>query len=131
MLFPSLGIASLKEALPNMPWTGSTEILYTEESVRLIAPPRPGVYGICRSNGWLYFNWIYFGESENIQKSLLDHLQDQQNSEFTRYGPTHFLYELVAGEEQRKQRWGTLLREFNPSCNKDRGLGAAASRSGE
>lgn len=45
------------------------------------------VYGLFRAS-----EWLYFGESENIQQRLLDHLGGD-NPYLLTMGPTHFSFE--------------------------------------
>lgn len=83
----------------------------TSGGVRVYAPTAAGVYGISNSR-----EWIYIGQSDNIQGTLLDHLQDAQAAPMKR-GPTGFVYELCTGVH-RSQRQNRLVQEYGPVCNR-------------
>lgn len=75
------------------------------------APPQSGVYGI--SNGR---EWIYIGETDNLQQALLKHLLDSSTTMMQRK-PTGFVFEVCV-EEQRAGRQARLIREYGPVCNR-------------
>jgi hypothetical protein len=78
--------------------------------VRMHAPAAGGVYGISNAA-----EWIFIGESEDIQASLLNHLQ--QTDLALGKNPAGFVYELCAAP-QRSDRLSRLLREYNPTGNR-------------
>jgi excinuclease UvrABC nuclease subunit len=83
----------------------------TTHGVRTFAPASPGVYGISNAH-----EWIYIGDSENIQASLLEHLGDPQ-SPVMKKQPTGFICELCdrAAQPARLER---LILEYGPACNR-------------
>ena len=74
-----------------------------------------GVYAIFNSQ-----NWIYFGESGEIQGRLLEHLNGY-NPYITRSAPTGFQFELVAGHAQRVARQNQLIASLGSLCNQRMG----------
>lgn len=84
---------------------------FTATSVREHAPAQAGLYGITNAA-----EWIFIGESENIQAALLAHL-GEGNTELTRRAPTGFVYELCM-RGQRSVRQDRLVREYEPACNR-------------
>lgn len=83
----------------------------TGVSVRANAPALSGVYGISNAR-----EWLYIGETDNIQATLLSHLQ-QGDSELMRTRPTGFVFEVCdpAGRAARHLR---LVFEYEPRCNR-------------
>lgn len=77
----------------------------------MYAPVAPGVYGISNSK-----EWIYIGETDNIQTALLEHMAGTQIP-VMKHNPTGFVFELCEGT-QRTGRQGRLVQEYGPSCNK-------------
>jgi hypothetical protein len=73
-------------------------------------PEGPGVYTIFSRS-----HWIYVGESDNIRRSLLDHLNGSAPS-LDGYGPLSFSFEPMAGGD-RSARWRTLVTDLKPACN--------------
>ncbi len=94
-----------------MPFSELIPHPFTSGAVRVYAPAAEGVYGISNSR-----EWIYIGQSDNIQGTLLDHLQDAQAAAMKR-GPTGFVYELCTGA-LRSQRQNRLVQEYGPVCNR-------------
>ena len=98
---------------------------FTASSVREHAPMASGVYGISNA-----FEWIYIGESDNIQDSLLGHLR-QLDTSLLRRQPTGFVFELC-GRAQRPARQDRLILEYEPVCNRhwggNDGLGRSAGQ---
>jgi excinuclease UvrABC nuclease subunit len=78
----------------------------------MYAPVLSGVYGISNAR-----EWIYIGESDNIQNSLLNHLQDLRTSLMKRE-PTGFVFE-VCEQERRTSRQDRLVGEYKPACNRE------------
>jgi hypothetical protein len=84
---------------------------FTPDAVHMYAPVTSGVYGISNSH-----EWIYIGETDNIQSSLLTHLQSLHTSLMKRE-PTGFVFE-VCDEARRSSRQDRLVLEYDPSCNR-------------
>ena len=83
---------------------------FTPDAVHMYAPVTSGVYGISNAR-----EWIYIGESNNIQSSLLTHMQNQ-NTSLMKREPTGFVFE-VCDQAQRSARQDRLVLEYGPSCN--------------
>jgi len=105
------------EAAPNatggttMPWRNVRSFLYNASSVRQNAPAASGVYGIFTPH-----EWIYIGESQDIQARLLQHLNGD-NACISTSGATSFSFELVPAQ-QRAVRQSALVLEYQPACNR-------------
>lgn len=93
-----------------MPFEQFTPRSFTPVSVRANAPAASGIYGISNAR-----EWIYIGETDNIQASLLNGLQ--RDSLLQQRGPTGFVFELCApaGRLARHER---LILEYGPVCNR-------------
>jgi predicted GIY-YIG superfamily endonuclease len=100
-----------------MPFNRTHAIAFTPSNIRSSVPNVAGVYGIFEAGAW-----IYVGESEHLQRRLLEHTADLTH-EMHRHHPTHFVYELT---HERAPRQAQLIRECSPRCNKR----AAISRVG-
>lgn len=74
------------------------------------APSRSDVYGL-----YTQTQWIYVGESNDIQRRLLERLAET-NTCISRQAPTGFIYELVESAS-RIARQNALIRELTPACN--------------
>lgn len=85
----------------------------TTVSVRANAPAMSGIYGVSNAS-----EWIYIGETDNIQASLLDLLQEI-GSALMQEKPTGFVFEIcdAAGRTARHDR---LVFEYKPVCNRMR-----------
>jgi hypothetical protein len=84
---------------------------FTSTAVQMYAPVAGGVYGISNAD-----EWIYSGETDNIQSALLDHLGDRDTSLMKRH-PAGFVFELCEGA-RRSTRQGRLVTEYGPTCNR-------------
>jgi hypothetical protein len=84
---------------------------FTTSSVRQHAPALSGVYGISNA-----LEWIYIGETDNIQETLLGHLRGLATSLLERQ-PTGFVFE-VCDRARRPARQGRLIFEYEPACNR-------------
>lgn len=84
---------------------------FTPRSVRENAPTASGVYGISNA-----FEWIYIGETDNIQDALLGHLRQLDTSILGRQ-PTGFVFE-VCDRATRPARQDRLVLEYQPTCNR-------------
>jgi predicted GIY-YIG superfamily endonuclease len=94
-----------------MPFNQFVPRNFTPDSVEMYAPMTSGVYGISNAR-----EWIYIGETSNIQDSLLTHLQDRQAS-IQKREPTGFVFE-VCDEAHRSARQNRLVLEYGPTCNR-------------
>jgi len=96
-----------------MPFDRFTPRSFTVASVRANAPAASGVYGISNPR-----EWIYIGETGNIQASLLEHLMDS-SSDLMRRQPTGFVFEVCSASE-RPTRLERLTLEYRPACQTTR-----------
>jgi hypothetical protein len=98
-----------------MPFSRTFPRPFTISSIRDFAPTQSGVYGISNAT-----EWIYIGESNDIQKALLWHLQNL-NTRLLKKQPTGFVFETweCTGRLARQDR---LVLEYEPICNR-RGAG--------
>ncbi len=92
-----------------MPFTNTSSYPFTRKYIMRNAPYASGVYGLFNAE------WVYVGESEDIQRRLLEHLATD-NPWVERLAPTSFTYEL-AEEEIRMGRQNQLIAELQPACN--------------
>ena len=83
---------------------------FTTSGVQAYAPVASGVYGISNAQ-----EWIYIGETDNIQGALLALLRDVRTSLMQRH-PTGFVYE-VCELARRPERQDRLVMEYHPTCN--------------
>ena len=75
------------------------------------APRDSGVYGITNAH-----EWIYIGETGDIQGALLAHMQAAGTS-VMKHAPTGFVYELC-DPASRPARQIRLVTEYSPACNR-------------
>ena len=94
-----------------MPFEQFTPKSFTPVSVRTNAPSASGIYGISNAR-----EWIFIGESDNIQASLLRELR-QNDSALLKRLPTGFVFELC-GIGERRARQDRLILEYEPVCNR-------------
>jgi excinuclease UvrABC nuclease subunit len=80
------------------------------EAVKKYAPSESGVYGVSNAQ-----EWIYIGESDNIQAALLDHLA-QFDTPLMKHQPTGFVFE-ICDPTSRWARLDRLVSEYAPRCN--------------
>jgi hypothetical protein len=92
---------------------------FTSISIDKNAPPASGVYGLSNAR-----QWIYVGETANIQAMLLDHLQFP-DAVLREHAPSGFTFELSPAEN-RVARQSQLVFELEPIGN--RLAGPPASR---
>lgn len=105
-----------------MPFEQFTPRSLTLVSVRANAPAASGIYGVSNAR-----EWIYIGETDNIQASLLHHLR-HGDSELLQRRPTGFVFELC-GPFERTARHVRLVVEYAPVCNRQsQANGAAGGR---
>ena|SRR5215469_2176078 len=91
---------------------------WSESSIKANAPQSSGVYAIYGAV------WIYIGESNDIQRRLLEHWNGD-NVCIRRAIPSAFMFE-VCNPAERVQRHAALIARFGPLCNQ---LTATASPS--
>jgi len=84
---------------------------FTSGGVQTYAPVASGVYGISNAR-----EWIYIGETDNIQNALAVHLRDFDTSLMNRR-PTGFVFEICEGV-RRSTRQDRLVLEYEPACNR-------------
>jgi hypothetical protein len=84
----------------------------TAGAIQMYAPAASGVYGITNAS-----EWIYVGETDSIQDSLLNHLHEPDTAAMRRL-PTGFVFE-ICDRTQRPARQGRLVGEYGPTCNRD------------
>jgi hypothetical protein len=87
---------------------------FTIGGVQTYAPMMSGVYGVSNAR-----EWIYIGESDNIQAALLNHLRDLDTKLMKRQ-PTGFVFEVCEGT-RRPARQDRLVLEYEPACNRHAG----------
>jgi hypothetical protein len=93
-----------------MPFDQFVPVPFTSKAVEKHAPAASGVYGISNAR-----EWIYIGETDNIQGSLFRHLQDLTS--FMKRQPTGFVFEVCDGVH-RSARQDRLVLEYEPVCNR-------------
>ena len=94
-----------------MPFDRPTPRSLTPVSIRANAPTGSGIYGISNAR-----EWIYIGETDTIQATLLSHLQELDTFLMDRH-PTGFVYE-VCDRARRSARQDRLVLEYEPACNR-------------
>ena len=98
-----------------MPFENHGARAFTETSIRKNAPAASGVYGLSDAR-----NWIYVGESADLQGSLLGRLRDWDPA--LDRTPTGFTYELCRPAD-RIARQNRLVLELDPVHKGRLGLG--------
>ena len=94
-----------------MPFENHGNRSFTAMSIGKNAPPASGVYGLADAR-----QWIYIGETADIQAELLRHLQNPHEF-LSEHPPSGFTYELThAG--QRIERQSQLVFELEPIGNR-------------
>jgi len=93
-----------------MPFENHGNRCFTRISVINNAPPASGVYGLSDSR-----QWLYLGESGNIQADLFDHLKSPAPF-LKEHVPSGFTFELSA-PELRAGRLQQLVAELAPIHN--------------
>jgi hypothetical protein len=94
-----------------MPFNQFTPRTFAADAVHTYAPATSGVYGISNAR-----EWIYIGETDNIQGSLLAHLHELRTALMKRE-PTGFVFE-VCDAARRSSRQDRLIGEYGPFCNR-------------
>lgn len=88
-----------------MPFDRNFPRSFSALSIRQHAPAYSGVYGLSNARGWLYI-----GESDNIQESLLAHLSSAEEA-------TGFVFE-ICDPSMRAMRQDRLIFEYEPARNR-------------
>lgn len=88
---------------------GAAGFTYTVQDILANAPNQSGVYAIYNTG------WLYIGESGDIQRRLLEHINDP-TSVLSCNNPTGFCFEL-SPSHQRVERQNALMAQFFPTCN--------------
>ena len=83
---------------------------FDEASINASAPAGGGVYAIYNSSGY-----IYFGESIDIQRRLLEHLREPGTC-IKRQNPAFFAFEITMAS-LRVARQDALIRAYPTPCN--------------
>lgn len=89
-----------------MPFDPALPRTFNAISIRAYAPPTSGVYGISNARAWLFI-----GETDNIQGSLLAHLRDDGEK------ITGFCCEIHP-PNGRTRRQEQLVQEYHPEGNR-------------
>jgi hypothetical protein len=89
---------------PNLP-----AYSFNRSSILINAPSASGVYAIFNLQ-----NWIYIGESSDVQARLLDHLNGDP-AWITSWNPDSFQFEYCLAN-QRVARQDQLILQLNPLC---------------
>ena len=93
-----------------MPFPQGSSFALSANSVRAHAPNSSGVYGIFNRS-----QWIYVGESSDIQRRLLAHLEDTE-AYLKRFSPTVFSF-VLQPEASREARRDALILELPVQYN--------------
>jgi hypothetical protein len=93
-----------------MGYEGGESYTLGYEGVRQKAPQGSGVYTISSPA-----RWIYIGESDDIRRSLFEHL-NKPTSCMEGFGPLSFSFERVQKAE-RVARVQALVDRLEPACN--------------
>ena len=93
-----------------MPFQDCFAKAFRTAAVRREAPAASGVYGLSNA-----LKWIYVGEADNIQATLLEHLEEVSTLPMENF-PTGFSFELCS-PELRVARQRRLILELEPACN--------------
>lgn len=94
---------------------GDSEFRFDQATITSHAPRSSGVYAVYVVGQ----NYVYVGESGDVQARLLHHLGDPTHC-IHRYAPLGFTFELLAAE-QRLARLNELIATLRPSCNQEMG----------
>ncbi len=94
-----------------MPFQNFVAHAFTPHTIRALAPQSPGVFGISSAR-----EWIYIGESDNIQQALLLLFAGNSSPLMARQ-PTGFVFELCHAAV-RTARQDRLVMEYEPVCNR-------------
>lgn len=90
-----------------VPFVQQNSQTFTRANIEVITPGQMGVYGIFKTN-----RWIYVGRGD-IRNRLLAHFNGD-NTCITGELPTHYVDEVTTSYIQRET---DLIRELTPACN--------------
>jgi len=93
-----------------MPFSQLIPRRFAPDAIKRYAPSQSGVYGVSNAQ-----EWIYIGETDNIQAALLDHLA-LSNTTLMNRQPTGFVFE-ICDRTSRSARLDRLVSEYGPCCN--------------
>src|SRR5579871_6270034 len=99
-----------RSSLSRMPFNHPTPRPLRDVSIQHFAPTLSGVYGVSNAR-----QWIYIGETDNIQGALIGLLRDS-GSPSMKMLPTGFVYELC-DPARRSARQDRLVLEYGPASN--------------
>ncbi len=88
---------------------GQAGFSFDRNSILANAPNASGCYALYNAA------WVYFGESNDIQRRLLEHL-NESGSLILRNAPTGFNFEMVDGN-RRVARQNQLIGLYPTPCN--------------
>jgi excinuclease UvrABC nuclease subunit len=94
---------------------GSPTTAFTQIGIGF-APSQSGVYAICNGQG----QYIYFGESNDIQRRLAEHLADA-NHAMHQNGAAFFCWEVNVTAAGRVARQNALIAAYATPCNQRMG----------
>jgi hypothetical protein len=84
---------------------------FLKTAVQTYAPNTSGVYGLSNAS-----EWVYIGETDDIQAALLTHLRRSDTPQMKRL-PTGFVFE-VCDPAVRSTLQDRLALEYEPVCNR-------------
>ncbi len=93
-----------------MPFQNYLARTFRAAAIQRDAPASSGVYGLSNA-----LEWVYVGETDNIQAKLLEHLNETGTLLKQRL-PTGFNFELCS-PDSRLARQQQLILELDPACN--------------
>lgn len=93
-----------------MPFHNRLARTFRAAAIRREAPASSGVYGLSNAR-----EWIYVGETDDIQARLLEHLEETNTSRAAGLA-TGFSFELCPPHD-RVARQRRLIVELEPACN--------------
>lgn len=94
-----------------MPFHSIVPRPFTATAIQTFAPAVSGVYGVSNSH-----EWIYVGETDNIQRALMLHHEDR-NGTLVKKNAKGFVFEICE-KATRASRQDRLVQEYEPSCNR-------------
>jgi hypothetical protein len=92
-----------------MPWINGKSYSFTQLSIFLKAPAKPGVYALYTST-----RCICVGETDDLRETLYAHLKGD-NPWITLWEPSNFSFELWAAGASRVERKNQLEKELQPA----------------
>jgi hypothetical protein len=95
-----------------MAWMNSKSYSFTQLSVFLKAPAKPGVYALYTST-----RCIYVGATENLRETLHGQLKGD-TPWITLWDPSNFSFELWPDDASRAERKNQLGMELQPAIKK-------------